>query len=148
MKKGPRLDLRPMRQKSLAELEGVIAGEPLYDSYLVRKIYAPRKKPVGEFTTEDLRITIGQGLGLQYLLPLLVARLRASLQFCRRAFALVTDSSLTEKVALGPSAGDSVLRVRAVLFFTTDLAEHYSQLASYMRLLGMVPPSALRRTDH
>src|SRR5207248_4788738 len=25
----------------------------------------------------------------------------------------------------------------------TDLAEHYSQISSYMRLLGMVPPSAL-----
>jgi hypothetical protein len=25
----------------------------------------------------------------------------------------------------------------------TDLAEHYAQLASYMRLMGMVPPSAL-----
>ena len=25
----------------------------------------------------------------------------------------------------------------------TDLAEHYSQLASYMRIMGLVPPSAL-----
>jgi uncharacterized damage-inducible protein DinB len=25
----------------------------------------------------------------------------------------------------------------------TDLAEHYAQVASYMRQLGMVPPSAL-----
>jgi hypothetical protein len=25
----------------------------------------------------------------------------------------------------------------------TDLAEHYSQLASYMRLIGLTPPSAL-----
>jgi hypothetical protein len=36
-----------------------------------------------------------------------------------------------------------------LLAFETDLAEHYSQLATYMRLLGMVPPSALppkRRT--
>jgi D-alanyl-D-alanine-carboxypeptidase/D-alanyl-D-alanine-endopeptidase len=30
-----------------------------------------------------------------------------------------------------------------LLAFETDLAEHYSQLATYMRLLGMVPPSAL-----
>ena len=30
-----------------------------------------------------------------------------------------------------------------LLAFETDLAEHYSQIATYMRLLGMVPPSAL-----
>ena len=30
----------------------------------------------------------------------------------------------------------------------TDLAEHYSQIASYMRLIGMVPPSALPRPSH
>jgi hypothetical protein len=78
----------------------------------------------------------------------LAARLRASLQFCSRALALENDSKLTDIVALGPASSDSVLRVRALLFFTTDLAEHYSQLASYMRLMGMVPPSALRRSDH
>jgi hypothetical protein len=27
----------------------------------------------------------------------------------------------------------------------TDLAEHYSQVSSYMRLMGLVPPSALPR---
>jgi hypothetical protein len=30
-----------------------------------------------------------------------------------------------------------------LLAFETDLAEHYSQLSVYMRLLGLVPPSAL-----
>jgi uncharacterized damage-inducible protein DinB len=78
----------------------------------------------------------------------LVARLRASLQFCSRAFAQENDANLTDRVLLGPASSDSVRRVRALLFFTTDLAEHYSQIASYMRLMGMVPPSALRRPDH
>jgi uncharacterized damage-inducible protein DinB len=78
----------------------------------------------------------------------LVARLRASLQFCSRAFAQENDARLTDNVLLGRASSDSVPRVRALLFFTTDLAEHYSQIASYMRLMGMVPPSALRRPDH
>lgn len=78
----------------------------------------------------------------------LVARLGASLRFCAGAFARVNDAQLTENVSLGRSPRDSVTRVRALLFFTTDLAEHYSQIASYMRLMGMVPPSALRRSDH
>lgn len=60
----------------------------------------------------------------------LVARLRASLRFC--------DSVLER---LGPL--DSPVRANPLLAFDTDLAEHYSQLAVYMRLLGMVPPSAL-----
>jgi uncharacterized damage-inducible protein DinB len=60
----------------------------------------------------------------------LVARLKASLDFC--------DSALEHVTAL-----DSVGRVRTLLAFETDLAEHYSQIAVYMRLLGMVPPSAL-----
>lgn len=60
----------------------------------------------------------------------LVARLRASLRFC--------DSAIERAGPLQSAALASSL-----LAFETDLAEHYSQVSSYMRLLGMVPPSAL-----
>ena len=60
----------------------------------------------------------------------LVARLRASLRFC--------DAVLE---GLGPV--DSPARAATLIGFETDLAEHYSQVAVYMRLLGLVPPSAL-----
>jgi hypothetical protein len=66
----------------------------------------------------------------------LVARLEASLRFC--------DSAMVRVKKL-----DSQGMARTLLAFETDLAEHYAQLSSYMRLLGMVPPSALppkRRT--
>ena len=60
----------------------------------------------------------------------LVARLRASLRFC--------DDALDRAAGLrSPATANSLLG------FETDLAEHYSQLAVYMRLLGLVPPSAL-----
>jgi hypothetical protein len=62
----------------------------------------------------------------------LVRRLRASLAFC--------DSAIGRVPVL-----ESVVRANTLLLFETDLAEHYSQLAVYMRLLGMVPPSALPR---
>ena len=76
----------------------------------------------------------------------LVARLRASLLFCRDAFTRVDDTKLTDEVPAGaPGSGETVSRVRALLFFVTDLAEHYAQIASYMRQLGMIPPSALPR---
>src|SRR5437762_9581253 len=60
----------------------------------------------------------------------LVARLRASLRFC--------DDALDRAAGLRSPA-----TVNSLLGFETDLAEHYSQLAVYMRLLGLVPPSAL-----
>jgi hypothetical protein len=60
----------------------------------------------------------------------LVARLEASLRFCDTAMTRVA------KLESGP-------RARQLLAFETDLAEHYSQIAGYMRQLGMVPPSAL-----
>ena len=60
----------------------------------------------------------------------LVARLEASLRFCDSALARVRGI-------------DTEGRARTLLAFETDLAEHYSQIAVYMRLLGMVPPSAL-----
>ncbi len=60
----------------------------------------------------------------------LVARLDASLQFC--------DAALERTGSL-----DSPAVVNSLLAFETDLAEHYSQLSVYMRLLGLVPPSAI-----
>ena len=66
----------------------------------------------------------------------LVTRLRASLRFCDEAMERVPKL-------------DSPALANTLLAIETDLAEHYSQLAVYMRLLGIVPPSALpsrRRT--
>jgi hypothetical protein len=60
----------------------------------------------------------------------LVSRLRASLRFC--------DTALERVAKL-----DSPMLASTLLAFETDLAEHYSQISSYMRLLGMVPPSGL-----
>jgi hypothetical protein len=72
-------DLRPMRAKTLDELEGVAWGPPTYDSYLVTTCHRLRTKPIGEFDVEDLRIMIGQNIGLPYLLPLALDRLEGNL---------------------------------------------------------------------
>ena len=73
----------------------------------------------------------------------LVARLKASLEFCHRAFAVVNNANLADSIAAGPpGSGRKSVRVRAVLIFVLDLVDHYSQLANYMRLNGMVPPSS------
>ncbi len=74
----------------------------------------------------------------------LVARFRASLAFCDAALAQLSDSNLDDHVPYGPpGSGATALPARSLIGFVTDLAEHYSQVASYMRLMGLIPPSAL-----
>jgi hypothetical protein len=60
----------------------------------------------------------------------LVARLKSSLLFCDEAL-------LRQRELNSPGIANTLLA------FETDLAEHYAQIASYMRMLGLVPPSAL-----
>jgi hypothetical protein len=60
------------KQQSVQELEGEDWREPKYDSHLVSTIYRLRRKPLDQFTHEDLRIMIGQGVGLEFLMPLAI----------------------------------------------------------------------------
>src|ERR1041384_7032591 len=66
-----------MPRSTLEELEGVPWGEPEFGSHLVVTCHKLRKKPVNEFSVEDLRIMIGQSIGLPHLLPRAVAVLEA-----------------------------------------------------------------------
>lgn len=58
------------RQKTLEELEQDFRSTPEYDSHLVRRCHELRKLRLDNFTTEDLRIMIGQQISLDYLIPL------------------------------------------------------------------------------
>jgi hypothetical protein len=62
--------------KSLQELEHEDLGEPNYDSYLVKTCHDLHRKPLIDFTVEDLRLMIGQGIGLTYLVPIALDRLQ------------------------------------------------------------------------
>jgi len=64
------------RSKSLQELEGKDWGEPTYNSHLVTECHRLRRVPLRQFTAEDLRIMIGQQIGLPYLIPLALEFLR------------------------------------------------------------------------
>jgi hypothetical protein len=70
----------------------------------------------------------------------LVARLREAFGFCESALAKVDDSRLAETVPYF-SAGQ-VSRADAMFATAEELAGHYSQLAVYFRLNGLVPPTA------
>jgi hypothetical protein len=64
------------RTKTLQELEEHDWGEPNFPSHLVTTCHALRRTPLREFTVEDLRIMIGQNIGLKYLVPLAIEQLR------------------------------------------------------------------------
>jgi hypothetical protein len=76
----------------------------------------------------------------------LVSKLKASFAFCDQAIEQVTDATLPDAISftLGGAERKST-RVNMVLLHALDLADHYSQIANYMRLNGMLPPSALPR---
>ena len=76
----------------------------------------------------------------------LVAKLKASNKYCDDAIAQVTDANLGDAISI-TFGGTSRPSTRAVMVLghALDLSDHYSQLANYMRLNGITPPSALPR---
>lgn len=73
----------------------------------------------------------------------LVAAIRKSFEYCGESLAKVQDSTLAEEVSMfGRKAGQS--RASAMLTIATDWADHYSTAASYLRLNGILPPTAQR----
>ncbi len=69
------------RQKSLDSLEKNTWPALSSDegSYLIKTCNALRKKQLQDFTTEDLRIMIGQEIGLYFLMPLAIETLAGNL---------------------------------------------------------------------
>jgi hypothetical protein len=65
------------RQKSLESLEKKTWPALSSDegSYLIKTCNSLRKKQLQDFTTEDLRIMIGQEIGLYFLIPLAIETL-------------------------------------------------------------------------
>jgi hypothetical protein len=76
----------------------------------------------------------------------LIAKLRDSFVFCDQALGQLDDTKLGEQVTI-TFGGNSrnVARAGMVLGHALDLADHYSQLANYMRLNNILPPTALPR---
>ncbi|MER7694978.1 contact-dependent growth inhibition system immunity protein [Streptomyces sp. NPDC097610] len=69
---------RPLnRDRSLEELERACWPAPSADdTRLVTTAHVLRLRPIGELTVEDMRLLIGQDIGLPYLLPLALEVLR------------------------------------------------------------------------
>jgi hypothetical protein len=63
------------RTKTLQELEGQDWGDPTFESALVTTCHRLHRKRLDEFNVEDLRIMIGQKIGLPFLVPIALERL-------------------------------------------------------------------------
>jgi hypothetical protein len=70
----------------------------------------------------------------------LVARLRETFAFCEQALAKLDDSKLGESLQLWGT--EKATRAATELETTGDWADHYSQMAIYLRLNGQLPPTA------
>ena len=57
-------------QKSLEELENSNWNETNFPTGLVTEIFYLRKKKLKDFDANDIRMMIGQNLGLEYLIPM------------------------------------------------------------------------------
>jgi uncharacterized damage-inducible protein DinB len=76
----------------------------------------------------------------------LIAKLKASFAFCESAFAQLDDAKLADQITytFGGNTRNAP-RASMVLGHIVDMADHYSQLANYMRLNNILPPTALPR---
>jgi uncharacterized damage-inducible protein DinB len=73
----------------------------------------------------------------------LVAAARASFDFCAEAVAKMDDSKLGDSVEL--FGGHSFPRAMAVLGMASGWADHYGAAAFYLRLNGILPPTAQKK---
>ena len=69
----------------------------------------------------------------------LLAAARTSFDFCTEALAKVDDSKLGDYVDFGRTQGP---RAMAAFFLAGGWADHYGAAAMYLRLNGILPPSA------
>jgi hypothetical protein len=71
----------------------------------------------------------------------LVTAIKKSFDYCSESLARVQDSTLGEEVSMfGRKVGQS--RAAAMITIATDWTDHYSTAASYLRLNGILPPTA------
>ena len=120
---------------------GYIAQHLASDNYFFCNNFGPTKATL---TAEDT--ATADSVKAKWPKEKLVSKLKASLTFCETALAQVNDTNLADPVTMtfgGQSRNTT--RANMVLGHALDLADHYSQLANYMRLNNILPPTALPR---
>lgn len=72
-----------------------------------------------------------------------VARLRRSFDYCADVVAKLSETALADSVPF--FGGRKATKARAAVVLAQDWADHYAQAAMYLRLNGILPPSARPR---
>ena len=120
---------------------GYIAQHLVSDSYFFCNNFGAMKgtQSAADTTTAD-------SVKAKWPKDSLVTKLKASFKFCEDAIGQVDDAKLAEQITLTfGTRSQQTVRASMVLGHALDLADHYSQIANYMRLNNMLPPSALPR---
>jgi uncharacterized damage-inducible protein DinB len=73
----------------------------------------------------------------------LIEALRASFQYCDRAYTELTDAAAAEPVRL---FGSERPRLGVLILNAAHNNEHYGNIVTYMRIKGLVPPSSQPRS--
>jgi hypothetical protein len=113
--------------KSLQEIVGEDWGEPTYPSYLVTTTHALRRKPLREFTTEDLRIMIGQNFSLPILVPLALEILEKDLLASGDLFDGDLLDSVTRRIESSFWLEHPDLRAAVESLLQQELFRNYSE---------------------
>jgi hypothetical protein len=120
---------------------GFIAQHVASDNYLFCDQFGEKKSSLPEKDTAT-----PDSVKAAWPKDTLVAKLKASFAFCQEAIGQLEDGKFGDQVTLSfQGQSRNVSRISMVLGHALDLADHYSQLANYMRLNGILPPSALPR---
>ena len=120
---------------------GYIAQHLASDNYLFCNNFGAMKATVATSDTAT-----ADSIKATWPKDTLVAKLKASFKFCEDAFAQLDDAKLADQVTLTfGRQSRTVTRASMVLGHALDMADHYSQLANYMRLNNILPPTALPR---
>ncbi|NOT08759.1 MAG: DinB family protein [Gemmatimonadales bacterium] len=121
---------------------GYVAQHLAADNYFFCNNFSDRKAtlPAEDTSTPDsVRATWPK--------ETLVAKLKAANAFCDEVMAAMDDSKAAELITVTGQNGQTrqVPRINYLLGHALDLADHYSQIANYMRLNNILPPTALPR---
>ena len=120
---------------------GFIAQHVASDNYTFCNTFGAMKANV-----PDADVSTPDSVKAMWPKEQLVSKVKASLAFCAQAMGQLADATLGDSVSLVYGGSKrSTTRITTLLVHALDLADHYSQLANYMRLNNLVPPSALPR---
>ena len=121
---------------------GYIAQHVASDNYFFCNNFGDKKATL----SEDDKAT-PDSIKAKWPKDVLVTKLKASIAFCDDAMGQLDDAKIGEMITVSGPNGQTrqVSRANYVLGHAIDLSDHYSQLANYMRLNNMLPPSALPR---